>query len=111
MDALLSFIHFIQASIPFFRCSGVEFFIIFSNSGPEAMYSTTNFFIGSSPYSSVDQPTNLISFLRRPDSQYGRGSSENYLGWVVTRCANDLNNTDSGAAAGGGSGGGRTCQP
>src|SRR5262245_1280330 len=47
MDALLVFIHFIQASIPFFRCSGVEFCLIFSNSGPEAIYSAMNFFIGS----------------------------------------------------------------
>src|SRR6476661_10042573 len=36
-----------RQSIPFFCCSGVEFFIIFSNSGPEAIYSTMNFFIGS----------------------------------------------------------------
>jgi hypothetical protein len=37
MDALFSFIHFIHASIPLFRCSGVEFLIIFSKSAPEAM--------------------------------------------------------------------------
>src|SRR5215510_14221533 len=47
MDVWLAFIHFIQASIPFFRCSGVKFFLIFSNSGPEAIYSAMNFFIGS----------------------------------------------------------------
>jgi hypothetical protein len=48
MDVLFAFIHFIHASIPFFCCSGVEFFIIFSNSAPEAIYNTMNFFIGSS---------------------------------------------------------------
>src|SRR5215470_9737223 len=47
-DDLVSPIHFIQASIPFFCCSGVEFFIILSNSAPLAMYKTTNFFIGAS---------------------------------------------------------------
>jgi hypothetical protein len=48
MDVLFAFIHFIHASIPSFRCSGVEFFIIFSNSVPVAIYNTKNFFIGSS---------------------------------------------------------------
>src|SRR6476660_8754600 len=57
MDALLAFIHFIQASIPFFCCSGVEFFIIFWNSGPEAIYSTTNFFIGFSLALEINRPT------------------------------------------------------
>src|SRR5215510_10127408 len=66
MEALLAFIHFIQTSIPFFRCSGVEFFIIFSNSAPAAMYSTMNFFIGSSLCSAVDQLTNLTPFLGAP---------------------------------------------
>ena len=37
MDALLSFIHFIHASIPLLRCSGVELFIILSKSAPEAI--------------------------------------------------------------------------
>src|SRR5271166_22736 len=46
-DALLSPIHFIQASIPFCLCSGVEFCIICSNSAALAMYRTRNFFIGS----------------------------------------------------------------
>src|SRR5262252_8640285 len=45
LDVLLAFIHFIQASIPFFRCSGVEFCLILSNSGPEAIYCAMNFFI------------------------------------------------------------------
>jgi hypothetical protein len=49
MDVLLAFIHFIHASIPFFCCSGVEFFIIFSKSAPEAIYNTMNFFIASFP--------------------------------------------------------------
>jgi hypothetical protein len=38
MDDLLASIHFIQASIPFFCCSGVEFSIIFSKSARDAMY-------------------------------------------------------------------------
>src|SRR5208283_1760244 len=46
-DALLSPIHFIQASIPFCLCSGVEFCIIRSKSAALAMYRTRNFFIGS----------------------------------------------------------------
>src|SRR5260370_7293631 len=48
MDVLLAFIQFIHASIPSFCCSGVEFFSIFSNSAPEAIYNTMNFFIASS---------------------------------------------------------------
>ena len=32
--------------MPFFCCSGVKVFIIFSKSAAEAMYSTRNFFIG-----------------------------------------------------------------
>src|SRR5215472_15910285 len=44
-----AFIHFIHASIPFFCCSGVEFFIIFSKSAPEAIYNTMNFFIATFP--------------------------------------------------------------
>jgi hypothetical protein len=48
MDVLFAFIHFIHASIPFFCCSELEFFIIFSNSAPEAVCNTMNFFIGSS---------------------------------------------------------------
>ena len=48
MDALLSFIHFFHASMPSFCRSGVELCFIFSNSGPEAIYSTMNFFIGAS---------------------------------------------------------------
>src|SRR5262249_2196528 len=47
MDVLLAFIHFIHASIPFFCCSGVEFFIIFSNSAPEAIQTPIIFFRGS----------------------------------------------------------------
>ena len=31
----------------FLRCSGVEFCLILSNSSPEAIYSTMNFFIGT----------------------------------------------------------------
>src|SRR5271166_93447 len=48
-DALLSPIHFIQASIPFCLCSGVEFCIICSNSAALAMYRTRNFSSGHSP--------------------------------------------------------------
>src|SRR5258708_24121430 len=51
MEAVLAFIHFIHASIPFFCCSGVEFFVIFSKSAPEARYKTMNFFIGYLPLS------------------------------------------------------------
>jgi hypothetical protein len=57
MDALLAFIHLIHASIPSFCFSGVEFFIIFSNSAPEAIYNTMNFFIGFLAWPSGDRPT------------------------------------------------------
>src|SRR5579871_6261614 len=46
-DFLFLSIHFIQASMPVFICSGVDSFIIFSKSAAEAMYKTMNFFIGS----------------------------------------------------------------
>ncbi len=61
MDVLLAFIHFIQASIPFFCCSGVEFFIIFSNSGPEAIYSTMNFFHRIFPRSGNRRPCSDVA--------------------------------------------------
>src|SRR5262245_22155351 len=48
MDFLFFSIHFIQPSMPVLCCSGVEYFIAFSKSAPEAMYKTMNFFIASS---------------------------------------------------------------
>src|SRR5262245_54311191 len=48
MDFLFFSIHFIQPSMPFLCCSGVECFIAFSKSAPDAMYKTMNFFIASS---------------------------------------------------------------
>src|ERR1700734_221880 len=44
-EALLSSIHFIHASVPCFRCSGVEFFIISAIPEASAMYKARNFFI------------------------------------------------------------------
>jgi hypothetical protein len=38
-------IHFVHSSMPFFCCSGVDSFIIFSKSAALAMYKTMNFFI------------------------------------------------------------------
>src|SRR5580704_5992454 len=63
MAALLAFIHFAHASIPFFCCSGVALFIIFSKSAPEALYRIMNFFIGcSSSLSSL-----AMAMLRHPN--------------------------------------------
>jgi hypothetical protein len=45
IDFLFFSIHFIQPSMPFFCCSGVELFIAFSKSALEAMYRTMNFFM------------------------------------------------------------------
>ena len=39
-------IHFIHASVPCFRCSGVEFFIISAIPEALAMYKARNFFMG-----------------------------------------------------------------
>src|ERR1700722_421819 len=73
IDDLWSPIHFIHDSIPFFCCSGVEFFIIFSKSAPLAIYRTRNFFIGASSLLTIEieiiarEPRLLRAFLR-PDN-------------------------------------------